>query len=81
MKNTIKTVRRNSKKLDLIWKNGKDGNVLSLGNNFCRQVRSIELIKDIYEAYSFAKLTHNDQGKYTLSLTSNEWYEFQSIFI
>ena len=75
----MKTIRRNSKKLNSVWENGKDGKVYNQRNYFKGETIAIATIQKVYEKFSFAILWGNGNGNYSVSLDSTEWFEFNSI--
>ena len=75
----MKTVRRNSKKLNNIWDNAHDWKAYTLSHDFIPQESDPDWIKKTYEEFNFCTLKEDNPGKYSMNVHSNEWYEFISI--
>lgn len=88
----IKVIRRNSKELGEIFRRAVDITAFSLDNNFIRRevkgecidpgnwdnkVTPQEYLAKKFAQFNFTKLYQRDDGRYTLHIHSNLWYEFE----
>lgn len=74
----LKTIKKNwQKKIDLIFKEGKDFTLMDLEYNFERQDITPEIAKNDMERFRHYIVVDMDSGEGTIQFHSNSWINFK----